>query len=84
MRIEWGIARQTRLSEPRWRKALTRKRAMPVIEYEKSTSCSRASSSSLTGSCSIMCTAASVSSGVSGASPSIGRSSPSTRVNGGA
>ena len=46
VRIEWGIARQTRLSEPRWRKALTRKRAMPVIEYEKSTSCSRASSSS--------------------------------------
>ena len=82
-RIECGIARATTLIAPRWRKALTRKRATPVIEYEKSTSCSSASSLSLTGSVSIDLTAVSVSSGVSGSSSAMGSSSPSTRVMGG-
>ncbi len=32
VRIVCGMARATRLSVPRWRKALTRKRATPEIE----------------------------------------------------
>ena len=32
VRIEYGMARQTREIEPRWRNALTRKRASPSIE----------------------------------------------------
>jgi hypothetical protein len=78
-RMSTGIARMTSDVEPRCLNALTRKRATPGIEYEKSTSFSSANSWSFAGSSSISRTAASVSSPVNPASPATGCIAPSTR-----
>src|SRR4051812_37471167 len=83
-RMSTGIARMTSDVEPRCLKALTRKRATPGIEYEKSTSLSSANSASLLGSSSIWRTAPSVSSPVRRDRPSIVRMTPSMRMTGGA
>src|SRR3954447_19199736 len=83
-RMSTGIARMTSDVEPRCLKALTRKRATPGIEYEKSTSLSSANSASLLGSSSIWRTAPSVSSPVRRGRPAIARMTPSTRMTGGA
>src|SRR3954449_5474291 len=70
-------------TEPRWRKALTRKRARPAIAYARSTSPSVANSSSLAESApSMWRTASLVSCGSSGSAPGMGRSSPSMRHSG--
>src|SRR3954447_10832690 len=70
-------------TEPRWRKALTRKRARPAIAYARSTSPSVANSSSLAESApSMWRTASLVSCCSSGSAPGMGRSSPSMRHSG--
>ena len=78
-----GIARQAIEITPRWRKALTRKRATSGISKEKSTSCSAANSFSLTWSRSSSRSTRSVSSALSTGScrPT---SSPLTRNSGAA
>ncbi len=67
-----GIARQASEIRPRWRNALTRKRATSAISKEKSTSCSSANSFSLIWSLSSSCSACSVSSALSGCAALVG------------
>src|SRR3954451_16948074 len=81
--ISCGIARQTRLITPRWRKAFTRKRLSPLTPKLKSTSFSSVNSSSLFLSLpSRLSSTISVSSGVSGSAPGIGSRRPCRRISG--
>ena len=75
-----GMARATIEIEPRWRKALTRKRARPGTAYEKSTSLSSSNSASFFSSVSIDRNTASVTSGMSGSESGIGSSLPWRRM----
>ncbi len=72
LRTERGITRATIEIDPRWRKALTRKRASPGTAWAKSTSPSRSNSVSRSGcSASISRSTRSASSGWSTSQPSI-------------
>ena len=69
-------------STPRWRKALTRKRARPGTANEKSTSFSASNSLSLLVVVEHLLRTRSVSSGLSGSESGIGSSSPWVRISG--
>ena len=79
----YGMRRHTIEIEPRWRKALTRKRAMPGTAYAKSASPSASISWTRVGSRSISRSACAVSSGVSGSAIGSGVNSPEMRIIGG-